>query len=288
MKALVFGANGQVGTALKHTVPALVSGTYLTSSDCDIADAKAVREAVRDVQPQVIVNAAAYTAVDKAESDRDTAAAVNAVGPRNLAEAAAQHGARLIHISTDFVFDGSASAPIRPQDTTNPLGVYGTTKLQGENAALEANPDATTIVRTSWVYSATGNNFVRTMLRLMAEKDELSVVADQTGSPTWATSLAEAIWDFGRLPSATGIFHWSDAGATTWYDFAVEIRNQGLEAGLLQKEIPINPIASEQYPTPAARPAFSVLDCTSSIGAIGRSPAPWRENLRKMISELSS
>lgn len=288
MKVMVFGANGQVGSALRDLAPSGISCEYLDSDSCDISDSAAVSRSVDAFEPRLIINAAAYTAVDKAESEAETAHAVNAEGPKHLALAAAAQGARLIQISTDFVFDGTASSPIKPDQSPNPLSVYGQTKLQGEVAALDTNPDATAIIRTSWVYSRTGSNFVKTMLRLMAEKDELSVVADQAGSPTWATSLAEAIWNFAATPETNGLFHWSDAGETTWYGFAMEIQQQGLAAGLLPKEIPIHPISTEQYPTPAKRPRYSVLDCTTAIDAVGYSPAHWRDNLAKMISELSN
>lgn len=286
MKVMVFGANGQVGTALRDCAPAGYSCLFVDASDCDITDAESVKKTVCAFEPQLMVNAAAYTAVDQAESEKEIAHAVNAGGPRNLAQAAAEQSARFIHISTDFVFDGTASSPIRPNDEPNPLSVYGETKLQGEAAALDANPDATVVIRTSWIYSRTGSNFVKTMLGLMAGRDELSVVADQTGSPTWATSLAESIWCFAARPDANGVFHWSDAGETTWHGFAAEIQKQGLAAGLLLKEIPIHPIATEQYPTLAVRPRYSVLDCKTAIDALGYSPAHWRDNLEKVISEL--
>ncbi len=287
MKAMVFGAKGQVGTALRDSAPQKVAVVYMDASDCDITDAGAVSSAVTYTQPQLIINAAAYTAVDKAETDKEAAHAVNVEGTRNLAAAASEVGARLVHISTEYVFDGTATSPIKPDATPNPLSVYGETKWRGEQAALAANPGRTIVIRTSWVYSSTGSNFVKTMLRLLAERDELSVVVDQVGSPTSASSLARAIWDFAYAQDASGTFHWCDAGATTWFDFAVEIQRQGLEAGILQKKIPIRPIPTTQYPTPARRPEYGVLDCSASCELIGRAPSPWQDNLKHVITELS-
>lgn len=254
--------------------------------ELDISDPQGLLEACRRIEPDVIVNAAAYTAVDQAESDPQTATAVNADGPANIAAVAKNLGARMIHVSTDFVFDGEASRPYAPADAPNPLSVYGKTKLAGERAVLETLPDAAFVVRTAWLYSVTGNNFVKTMLRLMRERDELGVVGDQRGTPTWANSLAEAVWKAAVAHDVVGTYHWTDAGEATWHEFAVAIQEEALAAGLLEKAIPVNAISSEQYPTPAHRPAYSVLDCSSTRAALDFEPAPWRDNLRRMLAAL--
>src|SRR3546814_8316543 len=205
--------------AQEATVPTGITLVTLDRAALDIGDEKAVLARVDVERPDLILSAAAYTAVDKAENEQDAAARINTKGPGNLATAAAGLGARLAHVSTDFVFDGKSSRPYLPTDTPSPLGVYGATKLGGEKAVLAAPPDAL-IVRTAWVYSATGHNFVHTMLRLMRERGQVSVVADQIGTPTHAASLARAIWTLTDA-EATGIHHFTDAGVASWYDFAV-------------------------------------------------------------------
>jgi dTDP-4-dehydrorhamnose reductase len=192
----------------------------------------------------------------------------------------------MIHVSTDFVFDGTATTPYLPDTKPNPLSVYGKTKYDGEQAVLNTLPESAFVVRTAWLYSVTGNNFVKTMLRLMRERDELSVVADQRGTPTWANSLAEAVWAATTATDAAGTFHWTDDGEATWHEFAVAIQVQALELGLLDNEIPINAITSDQYPTAAHRPSYSVLDCTSTQEVLDLRPAHWRENLRQMLTML--
>jgi dTDP-4-dehydrorhamnose reductase len=238
--------------------------------------------------PTVIINAAAYTAVDKAESEAELATAVNVEGPRNIASAARHVGSRLIHISTDFVFDGTASTPYKADAETNPLSVYGRTKRDGEKAVLEAMPGRSAVVRTAWLYSKTGGNFVKTMLRLMNERDELSVVADQRGTPTWANSLATAVWAFACAPELCGIFHWTDGGETSWHEFALAIQDEALSLGLLDKSIPIHAVATEDYPSAATRPRYSVLDCSTTVAALDLHPVPWRANLRHMLKGMTA
>lgn len=206
MKTLVIGCNGQLGHSLAVTAPENVGVIGFDLPELDITDASAVLEVCRETRPDMIVNAAAYTAVDKAETDVALAMAVNVEGPRNVAAASLDVGARLIHISTDFVFDGESSAPYKADVATNPLSVYGLTKRDGELAVLEESSGAAVVIRTSWLYSKTGTNFVKTMLRLMGERDELSIVADQIGTPTWADSLAAAVWAFVDAPEQCGIF----------------------------------------------------------------------------------
>jgi dTDP-4-dehydrorhamnose reductase len=287
MKVLVIGCNGQLGHSLSDTVPASVEIIGLDLPELDITDAAAVLKICSETRPDVIVNAAAYTAVDKAETDVALAAAVNVDGPRNIALAALEVGARLIHISTDFVFDGKGSTPYKADALTYPISVYGKTKRDGELAVLNETSGSTVLIRTAWLYSKTGSNFVKTMLRLMSEREELGIVSDQIGSPTWADSLAEAVWAFVESPKHNGIFHWSDNGETSWQSFALAIQEEALLLGLLEKAIPIHALKTEDYPTAATRPAYSVLDCSSTIQAINMQPAEWRTNLRKMLKGMT-
>jgi dTDP-4-dehydrorhamnose reductase len=283
MKVLIVGGKGQLGRGLAATAPA---GAEIVSHDIDtldITDKAAVEALVAEVQPELVLNAAAYTAVDKSETDEDAAHAVNATAVGILADGARAMGAKFVHVSTDFVFDGTSGTPYKPDAATNPLGAYGRTKLAGEKLA---GPDAL-IVRTAWVYAPAGGNFVRTMLRLMAERPEVRVVADQIGTPTYAPGLARTLWTLAEL-GVTGIHHYTDAGAASWYDFAVAIQEEGLAAGLLDKAVPVIPITTADFPTPAVRPSYSVLDKSSSYAALG-GPAPhWRTNLRIMIGEIKA
>lgn len=281
MKLLITGAGGQLGQALQGVVPGDVDVLAASSVDLDIGDGGAVAAYLAAAKPDLVINAAAYTAVDKAESDVDAAFRINGDAVGFLARAAAATGARFVHVSTDFVFDGEAGRPYAPDAPTSPLGVYGASKLRGEQEAGEA----ALIVRTAWVYGSRGNNFVRTMLRLMADRDELRVVADQIGTPTWATSLAEGVWKLA-LAGARGVFHYTDSGVASWYDFALAIQEEALAIGLLDRAIPVVPIPTSAYPTPARRPHYSVLDKTTTSALIG-APAPhWRANLRRMLAEV--
>ena len=285
MKVLITGAGGQVGWELARWAPTEIEVRALDRGALDITEADAVLACVETERPDVILNAAAYTAVDRAESEPDAAYAVNEAGARHLATAAARLGARLIHISTDFVFDGNASAPYRPADRPNPLSVYGGSKLAGERAVQEVLGEAALIVRTSWVYSAHGQNFVRTMLRLMRERDDLQVVDDQIGTPSWAGSLAQGLWALARA-DAGGILHLGDAGVASWYDFAVAIAEEASALGLIPRAIPIAPIATIAYPTPARRPAWSVLDKREGWHRAGIPPLHWRAALRLMLGDV--
>lgn len=287
MRVLVAGAHGQVGTALMASVPVSVEARGVGRSELDIGDAKLVSEYVSEFRPQLIINAAAYTAVDKAESEREAATRINTDGPANLALAARVCGSRLIHISTDFVFDGRASTPYRPDDLPAPLSVYGVSKLAGERKVLGILPDAAVIVRTAWVYSAKGHNFVRTMLRLMHERDAINVVSDQIGTPTSAMSLALILWKFAENQNISGVFHWTDAGVASWYDFAVAIAEEATACGLLKKNVFVNPITTSEYPTAAKRPAYSILEQRTTLLALGIKPVHWRTQLRTVLKELS-
>ena len=283
MRTLILGAGGQLGRALVAAAPAGAEVVALGRADCDIADREAVTRRIATLRPRFVFNAAAYTAVDKAESEVEAARTLNGLAPGWVAEAARAAGSRFVHVSTDFVFDGSASRPLSPADPVAPLGVYGRSKADGEQAVAAADPDAL-IVRTAWVYAAEGANFLTTMLRLMGERDEVRVVADQVGTPTWAYSLASALWALAR-DGEGGLHHFTDAGVASWYDFAVAIQEEARAAGLLDREARIVPIATADYPTPAKRPAFSVLDKSATWRLIG-GPAPhWRANLRACLQE---
>jgi dTDP-4-dehydrorhamnose reductase len=285
VKVLITGAAGQVGRSLARTAVPGAELLAVSHKDLDIADVDDVLAYVRMHAPEVIINAAAYTAVDRAESEYQLAQQVNSDGPRNLAVAAREVGARLIHISTDFVFDGAASVPYRPEAVPSPLSVYGTTKLAGERAVLETLAERAVIVRTAWIYAAEGSNFVRTMLRVMNATGAVRVVADQVGTPTAANSLAEILWKIAAEPRITGVHHWTDAGVASWYDFAVAIAEEGAALNLVAPTVTVTPIATSDYPTPARRPAYSVLD-KSSLAPFGLVPAHWRRWLRTVLGEL--
>lgn len=287
MKALIFGGSGQLGIALSDTAPSTIQIVVLQRSAVNIVDQGAVLEVCRKHQPDVIVNAASYTAVDRAESEPKVAHAVNVDGARHVANAARIIDSRVIHVSTDFVFDGQASKPYRPEALAQPISVYGSTKRAGEIAMLDQLPDSAVILRTAWLYSRSGNNFVKTMLRLMNERDEVRVVNDQRGTPTWTVSLAVTIWRFAERPDLSGYFHWTDGGEATWYSFATAIHDDAWSRGVLTKKCIIRPIKTEDYPTAARRPRYSILDCSSTCRTLGIQQVPWRTNLRTMLEELS-
>ena len=279
MKALITGVNGQLGKELLAHAPTGWTCVALDRAALDLSDAAAICRLVDAEQPDLVLNAAAYTAVDRAESEPALAHAVNAGAPAAFSKALAGAG-RLVQVSTDFVFDGQRGHNYQPDDIRNPQSVYGASKAAGEDAA----GDEAIIVRTSWVYAAGGANFVRTMLRLMRERDELRVVADQIGSPTWARGLATTIWSLA-VKDATGIWHHRDAGIASWYDFAVAIAEEAHAIGLLDRIPAIHPIATSEYPTPARRPAFSVLDVSATREVLGDISTHWRSNLRTMLKE---
>ncbi|GAB4253568.1 MAG: dTDP-4-dehydrorhamnose reductase [Acidobacteriota bacterium] len=287
MRVLVTGSNGQLGSELRRSKPPAFELSFLDLPEWDLTAPQA-GEAVIAAAPHLVIHAAAYTAVDRAEEETELAYAVNEVGTARVAEACRRIGSRLIFISTDFVFDGGQGRPYAPGDTPNPLGVYGASKLAGEKAALGCLGPACRIVRTSWLYSRFGKNFVYTMLRLMKERDEVRVVYDQVGSPTWAADLARALWRLAELDWAPvgPILHWSDAGVASWYDFAVAIQEEALERGLLARRVPVTPISTPEFPTPARRPSYSVLDKTLTWAWLGRRSRHWRAALRDMLDEV--
>jgi dTDP-4-dehydrorhamnose reductase len=286
VKVLVLGGGGQVASAVVATTPAHHQVVARTRAELDIAgDESAVVHVLKETRAEWIVNAAAYTAVDLAEDERARAVAVNDTAVGVLASAASGAGCRLLHLSTDFVFDGKSNRAYLPDDETNPLSVYGVSKLGGERRVLSSQGSGI-VLRTAWVYAAKGRNFVHTMLRLMREKDQLSVVCDQIGTPTWATGIARAIWGLIDAQAPGGVYHWTDLGVASWYDFAVAIQDEALARGLLRRAVPVIPIPSSAYPTRARRPSFSVLN-TETTRAITDMPARhWRHNLRTMLDEL--
>lgn len=301
MKVIVTGKGGQLAWELEQGKPAEVELISLGIDELDISNAAQVNEVLTVHSPDIVINAAAYTAVDKAESDQEVAYAVNQTGSENLSNTCKEIGARLIHVSTDFVFDGTKTTPYQPDDIPNPINVYGDSKLQGDKAIARILGDQATIIRTAWVYSVNGNNFVKTMLRLMSEKDQLGIVYDQVGTPTWAKGLAQMIWALTAKSAEpkkpanstlaqdqqTQILHWTDAGVASWYDFAVAIQELAIEKGMLSHSIPVRPIPASNYPTPAKRPSFSVIDKSTAELASGVETVHWRAQLSAMLDELS-
>jgi len=288
MKVLITGT-GQLAQELLRGAPEQLNVVCAGRSTLDITEHDQVFSYIANLSPHVVINAAAYTAVDKAESEVDMAYAVNERGARNLAEACKMCDARMLHVSTDFVFNGEACSPYSPDYLPSPIGVYGASKNAGDLAVRELLPSSSIVVRSSWLYAATGNNFVITILRLLSERTELRVVCDQVGSPTWARSLSEWLWN--RVvsdASCSGIFHWRDAGVVSWYDFAVVIQELALDKGILIHRIPIFPIPTSDYATAAARPAYSVLDSSSAEQVSGLQAQPWRQQLSLMLDEVTN
>jgi dTDP-4-dehydrorhamnose reductase len=285
MKVLLIGANGQLGWELQQTCPDRIILTSCDLPKVDLCRTDSLTQCISATTPDCIINAAAYTAVDKAEQEPELADRINHLAVQDMADLCSRHQIRLIHISTDFVFSGRHFKPYLPDDTTGPESVYGRTKLAGEEA-VRRTLDNALIIRTAWLYSAHGNNFVKTMLTLMKEKTHLRVIEDQIGTPTWAFGLARAVWT--ALEKKTiGTLHWTDAGTASWYDFSMTIQEEGIRAGLLDHAIPILPVPTQAYPTPARRPFYSVLDKTAARKALGITPVHWRVQLLSMLAVLS-
>jgi len=281
-RVLVTGAGGQLAIELERWAPEGCEVASFGADRLDITSAAQVDAAFAAVRPEVVFNAAAFTAVDLAESEERAADAVNHRAVDMLRSACDGYGARLVQVSTDYVFDGASARPYLPGDETNPVSVYGRTKRDGEIAALRSARSL--VVRTAWLYGAHGRNFMRTMLRLMQERDEVRVVADQVGTPTSSAGLARALWALAER-GATGLHHWTDAGVASWYDFAVAIREESAAIGLGTARARVVPIRTTEFPTPARRPAMSVLAKDATWGLLG-APAPhWREALREALSE---
>ncbi len=279
---LVTGSNGQLGKEIREleSVYPQFSFIFLSREDLPVHHFELVRNSFKAYHPQYLINCAAYTAVDRAESERELAFQVNAEAVGVLAAVCKENNCRFIHISTDYVFDGTATAPYREDDATNPQGVYGASKLEGERQALQLNP-ASIIIRTSWVYSEYGKNFVKTMLQLMNERDSINVVNDQIGSPTYAADLAEAILQIISSGNwQPGIYHFSNEGMITWYDFAVAIKE------LSGSKCNITPVPSSAYPTAAKRPAYSVLDKSKIQQTNGIILKNWKESLSRCLAKI--
>lgn len=279
---LVTGANGQLGKEMKELESSFPGFRFifLSREDLPIHHFELVRNFFKGYRPQFLVNCAAYTAVDKAETEKDLAFQVNGEAVGVLAAVCREYGTKFIHISTDYVFDGNGTAPYPTDAPVNPQSVYGASKLKGEQEALKYNPESI-IIRTSWVYSAFGKNFVKTMRKLMSERSELNVVSDQVGSPTYAADLAAVIMHIisgGKwIP---GIYHYSNAGVISWYEFAVAI------AELSGFSCQVHPIPSSQYPTPAKRPSYSAMDTSGIFSTFGLSPVSWKESLQACLQKL--
>lgn len=297
MKILLLGANGQVGTELRRSlaplgelVLATRDGRLNDGAACEVADfddPAGPAGLVTRLAPDVVVNAAAYTAVDRAESEPDAAFRANAHAPGAIAAACAERNALLVHYSTDYVFDGSASRPYREGDPVSPLGVYGASKLAGETAIAESGARHL-VFRTAWVYAAHGRNFLLTMLRLAGERDELRVVADQVGSPTSAAHIADTTAAIlGQRPERSGLWHLTCDGSTSWHGFAEAIMSGAVARGLLRRAPRVVPIATSDYPTPAARPVFSVLDNARLQRDFGMTPVDWQDGLSRVLDMLA-
>lgn len=278
MVILVTGASGQLGQSIQFIANEYIDYTFVfkNSKELDVTNSSQVDNAFDLIKPNFCVNCAAYTAVDKAETETDLAYKINVLAVENLANACKKHNIPFIHISTDFVFDGTKNTPYLETDITNPLGIYGKTKLDGE-LILQKTWKKYIIIRTSWVYSQFGNNFMKTMLRLGTEKTELSVVSDQTGTPTYAVDLAHAILKIIQKP-VFGLYNYSNLGVCSWYEFAQKIFE------ISEKKIILHPIKSVQYPTPAERPKYSVLDKSKIMETFDLEIPNWKDSLKKVLS----
>jgi dTDP-4-dehydrorhamnose reductase len=287
MKALVTGAGGQLGRALVAALPTAVTLEVRPHALLDVADAAAVGRVFAAVGPDVVINAAAFTGVDAAESAAAEAERVNADGPAALASACRDSGAHLVHVSTDYVFDGSRPVMWSPSDEPRPLNVYGATKLRGEVRVRELLPAASCIVRSSWLYAAEGRNFLTRMLELAATRPRLTVVADQIGAPTAASGFASVLWALATRRAA-GVFHWCDAGVASWYDFAVAAIEEGTAQGLVARAPEIIPVTTEDYPVAARRPRFSLLDTRETRSLLGREALHWRTNVKATVAVIAA
>lgn len=289
-RILLTGTSGQLGQELYPLLSPLGEVIGIDRGTLDFSDPEAVSDFVLDLKPDLIINSAAYTAVDKAETDRETAMTVNGITPGKLAQAVQWLGGTLIHVSTDYVFNGSQSHPYQESDLTNPLGMYGQSKLLGENAIRNVLQQHL-IIRTAWVYGVGGTgNFVKTMLRLGQEREELRVVTDQVGTPTWTYDLASAIVHLTQLQLTGtlnsehfGTYHYTNSGVASWYDFAIAIFEEAQQLGIPLKVQRVIPITTAEYPTPAQRPAYSVLNCAKISTLLGTHPPHWRQALRQML-----
>lgn len=285
MRALITGGDGQLAGELVSTAPPEVELRALSRAECDISESLMVENVFKSFRPDLVINTAAYTAVDAAEDNQDLAFRVNARGAENVARAAKLVGSRLIHISTDYVFDGLGSTPYTPDAPTNPINVYGASKLEGEKLVLRATANAA-VIRTSWLYSSTGRNFFISILSALSKGQPVSVVEDQHGCPTSAYDLAMTIWA-GRSTSLSGIYHWANAGSTSWYDYAVRIAEMATDLGLLHGLLEIRPVAAADLRRRAKRPAYSLLDSTKLSKVLGMDPRHWEAALHDEVDRFS-
>lgn len=288
-KILLVGSNGQVGQELQQTLKTIGEVVNVDRQTMDLAFPENIRRIISELNPTIIVNAAAYTAVDKAESDQDLAFAVNGVAPTIMAEEAQKIGAFLLHISTDYVFDGMKNTPYLEDDAPHPLSVYGQSKLAGEQG-IQKCLDHYIILRTAWVYGVYGKgNFIKTMLRLGQQREQLSVVADQIGSPTWAKDIATTITQLLgtiNMTKTSEIYHFTNAGVASWYDLAVTIFEESQKIGFPLTIKQVIPITTADYPTPAKRPTFSVLSTQKTAQTLDQYPPHWRDSLQQMLNQL--
>ena len=327
-RILLTGVDGQLGQELQRTLAPLGEVIGVGRQGLDLSQADHIRQTIAEIKPDLIVNAAAYTAVDKAETESELAYLINGVAPTIMANEQARNGGALIHVSTDYVFDGSKNTPYTEADAPNPLGAYGKSKLAGEEGIQKASKDTESvrcelryvILRTAWVYGTYGKtNFVKTMLRLGTEREEIRVVEDQVGTPTWAYDIANAIAILGQqltneptsplqktgasdrqlqieqqltnepvAPLQSGIYNFTSSGVASWYDFAIAIFEEARQLGMTLKVQRVVPITTSEYPTPAIRPAYSVLAGQKTAAALGSHSSHWRQGLKKMLTELYS
>lgn len=281
---LVIGQQGQVAQALKATLPSGVTARFFGRQQLDITHADQLESILTQHKVNTIINASGYTAVDLAESEPEKAFDLNATAVEHLATLCAKQNIRLIHLSSDYVFDGTQQASYGVDDHPNPLNVYGKSKLAGEHALTQLQPQNSTLIRSAWLYSPFGNNFVKTMLRVMRQQTTLSVIKDQVGSPTSAIELAHFIWRLTQVDLLAPCYHWSDLGAVSWYEFAQQIAESGQRNGLLNHPVTIKPILSREYSSQAVRPAFSALNSQASWSIA--QPKPWQENLETVMQAL--
>ena len=287
LRTLIFGSLGQVGNALQETAPKSTVIVAHDFAETDIRDRAAIAKTLRESQPDVVINCAAFTKVDDAETRTDEARDVNAVAPGLIAELTAAASIRFIHISTDYVFDGQAHSPYARDAAVAPIGAYGATKLEGERRVIAAAPDSV-VVRTAWVHSGGGVNFVRTAVRLLSAGTPMKVVDDQIGTPTRAKHLAIALWRITELPQMRGILHFTDAGVASWFDVAVTVRETLEASGRLGTGARVTPVRSDQFKTLARRPPYSVLDKHDSWEAIGYEPPHWRVGIIDSVHEMTN
>ena len=286
-KVLLIGAKGQVGQELQVTLPFLGEVISIGREELDLTNSQKIGQLIREIHPDYLVNASAYTAVDKAETEPDLAYSINAIAPKIMAEAAEKTKAKFLHISTDYVFDGRKNTPYLETDLTNPLGVYGQSKLRGEEEINTVNSQAI-ILRTAWVYGSYGkSNFVKTMVRLGKEREELKVVVDQLGSPTWAKDIATAITQLLiNADNPAGIYNFTNSGVASWFDLTKAIFEEAKTSGIPLKIQRVIPITTAEYPTPAVRPAYSVLSGQKISQQLGYIPPYWRDSLKAMLTQL--